>query len=153
MSSANPIYPVAGFHFSVSVNGISGVARFQEVSGLEVQVETETIKEGGVTDYEFRIPTRTKYGNITLKRGVFSDRGGLADWVQEVAWFPRTAGKLDKHDVTITLMDELGEPVVVWTVYDAFPTKYSIGSLNALESAIAFETLELCYREFHIRKV
>jgi len=141
-------HPEMGFHFSVEVDGLSGKGRFQEVSGLEVQVETETIKEGGVTDYDFRIPTRTKYGNITLKRGVFADNSDLADWAQDVAWTPRSAGSLKKRDVTITLLNHDGDPIMIWTVYDAFPTKYAITPLNSMENSIAYETIELCYREF-----
>jgi|NOAtaT_5_FD_contig_123_23116_length_1591_multi_18_in_1_out_0_2 phage tail-like protein len=153
-----PSHPVTAFHFRVQIDGIAGVAKFQEVSGLEVQVETDTIKEGGNLEHEIRIPTRSKFGNVTLKRGIFADRSGLFDWANEVALQAREKGTLTKYKVTITLLNAHShssppsepEPVMVWTLNDAFPVKYSVTPLNSMENALAFETLELCYKNFSV---
>ena len=45
-------YPPAGFHFKIEFVGVSGAdsdteQRFQEVSGLSVEIETEELREGG----------------------------------------------------------------------------------------------------------
>lgn len=147
-NNSSNVWPVMGFYFWVEIGDAK--AKFQEVSGLEVQVETEEIKEGGRLDYTIRIPSRTKYGTLTLKRGVMASGSDLADWVTEVAFFPRSAGSLDKRNIRIGLMDENKNDVATWDVYDAYPTKYSVASLNATENAIAFETIEFAYREFSI---
>lgn len=54
-------YPPACFHFKVELNGVDGAdsdseQRFQEVSGLSVEVETETLNEGGENRFEYKLP-------------------------------------------------------------------------------------------------
>lgn len=143
-------WPVTGFYFNVELGGAP--VSFQEVTGLEVQVETEDIKEGGRLDYVLRIPTRTKYGTLSLKRGVLPSGSDLADWITNVAYIPRLAGDLDKRDIRVALMDENKEEVAVWDVFDAYPTKYSVAPLNSMDNGLAFETIEFTYREFYLYK-
>ena len=44
--------------------------RFQKVSGLEAEVETDSISEGGQNLYTQRLPRGVKYGNLVLTRGM-----------------------------------------------------------------------------------
>ena len=69
---AGGYYPPVGFHFKVEfVNlGNNNDTRFQSVSGLNVEFETETFKEGGENRFEHKLPVRTKYPDLSLKRGI-----------------------------------------------------------------------------------
>ena len=67
--------PPCGFYFRVEFVGIDGMEddkeqRFQEVSGLSFEVETEELKEGGENRFVYKLPKRTKYPNLVLKRGL-----------------------------------------------------------------------------------
>ena len=42
--------------------------RFQDVSGLSFEIETETFVEGGENRFEYKLPKRIKYPNLVLKR-------------------------------------------------------------------------------------
>ena len=90
------------FHFKVEVAGFDGDDnKFQEVSGLNAEVTTEEIREGGENNFSYRLPTGTKYGNLVLKRGYFNS-SGLGDWcreaIQDFQFTPR--------DVKVTLLDK-----------------------------------------------
>ena len=68
-------YPPSGFHFKVEFIGVDGMntdteQRFQEVSGLSFEVETEPLREGGENRFEYKLPKRIKYPNLILKRGL-----------------------------------------------------------------------------------
>jgi len=64
-------YPPVGFHFKVEFVGIGNDndVRFQSVSGLSVEFDTEAYEEGGENRFEHTLPVRTKYPDLSLKRG------------------------------------------------------------------------------------
>jgi phage tail-like protein len=58
---------------------------------------------------------------------------------------------LHRHDLTISLLNEEHEPLITWNVVHAWPVKWAVGDLNAEESKIAIETIELVYNYFNIQ--
>src|SRR5512138_1515527 len=65
-------YPPWGFYYRVEF-GISknkNDVRFQSVSGLSVEYDTEEYKEGGENRFTHKLPVRTKYADMVLKRGM-----------------------------------------------------------------------------------
>ena len=73
-TSAGGYYPPVGFHFKVEFIGVGNDndTRFQSVSGLTVEYDTESFKEGGENRYEHKLPVRTKYPDLSLKRGMLT---------------------------------------------------------------------------------
>ena len=138
--------PPVGFHFRVEFNmpGLDIMdARFQEVSGLTAEIGTEELVEGGENRFVHRLPTRPKFGNLILKRGLFTD-SGLAAWlrdgIENFTFAP--------VDVLVTLLNEEHEPLQGWCFVGAWPVKWIVSDLKAQENAIVVETLELAYRYF-----
>src|SRR5215217_6630242 len=86
--SAGGYYPPVGFHFKVEFLNFSddiefskeNDVRFQSVSGLSVEYDSETFKEGGENRFEHKLPVRTKYPDLSLKRGMLTD-SKLIKWV------------------------------------------------------------------------
>src|SRR3954471_6904095 len=108
-------YPPAGFHFRVAFSGVSGMnvddhQRFQEVSGLSVEVETEPLREGGENRFEYKLPKRAKYPNLVLKRGLLKGTAFL-DWFNSAmsTYFTVIVYDFKPADIMITLLDEAGE--------------------------------------------
>src|SRR5437899_277245 len=68
-------YPPWGFYYKVefSISQDSNDARFQTVSGLGVEYDYESFKEGGENRFEHKLPVRTKYSDMVLKRGMLAD--------------------------------------------------------------------------------
>ena len=140
------MYPIpVGFHFKVEFGAGEGTDdnRFQEVGGLSAEVTTEELKEGGLTRYVHRLPTGAKYGNLVLKRGMFTD-SSVAEWcrkaIEQFDFSPR--------DVRVILLNEQHEPLAAWTFLGAYPVKWSGSDLKAQDNALVIETLELSYRMF-----
>ena len=150
-------YPPSCFHFKVEFNGVDGAntdteQRFQEVSGLSVEVETETLNEGGENRFEYKLPKRAKYPNLVLKRGLLTNTA-LLNWFKSAmnAYFLAvTIPPLDfqPSDILITLLDEADQPVAIWNVVQAYPLKWSMSDLKSSENAVVIETIELAYQYF-----
>jgi len=153
-------YPITSFHFRVEFE-IPGAMRakftkneisfkepdiaFQSVSGLDVQIETETIKEGGENRFEHTLPLRTKYSNLVLKRSIgVPEKSGLTDWCkkafEQAIYLPL--------NLQVMLLDESHKVLLSWNVHHAWPTNWKIGELNAEKGEVLIETLELKYNYF-----
>ncbi|HEY9246619.1 MAG TPA: phage tail protein, partial [Candidatus Methanoperedens sp.] len=63
------IDPYGAFNFEVQIDDII-VGGFSEVSGLKIETEVYTIKEGGMNSFEHKLPKSTKFSDITFKRGI-----------------------------------------------------------------------------------
>jgi len=52
-------------------------------------------------------------------------------------------------NVVVKLLNEKHEPLISWNIVHAYPVKWSLEDLNAEESKLAIETLELTYNYFN----
>ena len=155
-------YPPSCFHFKVEFTNVDGAnadveQRFQEVSGLSVEIETEVLREGGENRFEYKLPKRAKYPNLVLKRGLLTNTA-LIDWFKSAMnayFYAVTIPLLDfkPSDILITLLDESDQPVAVWNVVQAYPLKWSIADLKSSENAVVVETIELAYQYFERKPV
>lgn len=141
------------FHFEVSFNGIGTNAldaKFQSVSGLEVQLDTETVKEGGENRFEHTIPMRRKYSNLILKRGVLGQSDGslLNDWCKRTFEMEQ----IRTVNLDVILLNEQHHPLMKWKVLNAWPKSWKMSELNAEKGEILIETLELVYNRFEFTK-
>ncbi len=147
---AGGYYPPVGFHFKVEFLGIGNDndMRFQSVSGLSVEYETESFKEGGENRFEHKLPLRTKYPELSLKRGLLTD-SSVINWVK---------GILQNRDfltnrpaqIQVSLLNEKHEPLKTWMLFNCWPKKWTISDFNAQENAVVVETLDICYNFFKI---
>lgn len=138
-------YPPASFYFKVefAVSKNSPDVRFQSVSGLTVEYDMESFKEGGENRFEHKLPVRTKYSDLVLKRGLLTD-SKVVDWCFN-AFRNR---EFKPTDVTVILLNEEGEPLKSWKVVRAWPKKWTISDFNSTSNEVVVETLELSYRYF-----
>ncbi|MCD4767267.1 MAG: phage tail protein [Methanosarcinales archaeon] len=131
--------PYSAYRFKVEIEGIIA-AGFTDVSGLTIETEVETIKEGGVNNYEYKLPKFTKYSNITLKRGLIDLK--LWDWYQTVI-----SGKFKRKSGTIYLLDHSRNKTLdYYDFYEAYPIKWEGPTFNAKNSTVASETLVLAHK-------
>jgi len=141
------LYPPVGFHFSVhfSISKNENDIRFQSVSGLSVEYETETIKEGGENRFLHTLPGRTKYTDLSLKRGLITDSEVLK-WCFDA--FENRIFVL--ADLQIMLLNEKHLPLKTWSIVQAWPKKWAVSDFNAEENSLVVETLDLSYRYFKL---
>lgn len=132
-------YPVSAFHYQIE----SGMTRigFTEVTGLNIELQTIDYREGSSLDYQVsKMPGIPQYSNITLKRGVFRSDNEFFQWLNTVKM-----NNIERRDITISLLNEEHEPVMVWKVREAWPCKVEGPSLNSTGNEVAVESIELCH--------
>ncbi len=132
-------YPLPKFHFQVEWGGAS--IGFTEVSGLDVETEVIEYRDGASPEYaKTKMPGMQKFSNITLKRGTFKGDNDFFNWWNTVA-----LNTIDRRDLTISLLNENHEPVVVWKVKNAWPSKVQSTDLKADGNEVAIESIELAH--------
>ncbi|MDD4190518.1 MAG: phage tail protein [Mangrovibacterium sp.] len=147
-TAAGGYYPPVGFHFRVEFVGIGNDndTRFQSVSGLNVEYDTEAYKEGGENRFEHKLPLRTKYPDLSLKRGMLTN-SEVINWVLD-ALQNRT---FKPAQINVTLLNEEHQPLKTWNIHQAWPKKWSVSDFNGQENAIVIETLDLSYNFFTVK--
>lgn len=138
-------YPLPKFHFEVDWGGAS--LAFTEVSGLEVETEVIEYRDGRSPVYsKIKMPGMQKYSNITMKRGTFKGDYDFYTWWKTVA-----LNTIERRTITIKLLDETHQPVVVWEAINAWPTKVQSTDLKADGNEVAIETIEIAHEGLTIQ--
>jgi phage tail-like protein len=130
--------PFLSFRFEIDLDNFV-VSAFSECSGLQLETDVMDYAEGGLNTFVHKFPGRTKQVNIQLKRGI-ADRK-IWDWYYDV-----TQGKVVFRNGSVRAFDAAGSAVMEWRFLNAFPCKWIGPSLNAMQSSVAIETLELCHQ-------
>ena len=140
-------YPLPKFHFRVEWGGSK--IGFTEVTGLNIENEMIEYREGSSPEYhKIKMPGLQKYGNVTLKRGMFSGDNDFFQWLNTVS-----LSKIERRDITISLLNEEHDPVYVWRLKNAWPTKITAPDLKSDANEVAIETLELAHEGLVIEAI
>jgi len=138
-------YPLPKFHYQVEWGG-SRVG-FSEVTGLDLETEVIEYREGVSPEYrKIKMPGLQKNSNITLKRGTLAADNEFFEW-----WNTVRLNTIQRRDVTISLLNEAHEPVMVWKVRNAWPTKIQSTDLKADGNEVAIESIELAHEGLSIQ--
>lgn len=122
------------------VTAITAVqAGFSECSGLEMGMDVEEYKEGGNNGTVLRFPTRMKWTNLKLKRGM-----ALSDdlWLWHYGF---SLGQVQRRDGLVILQDEQQQPVKTWSFTRGLPVRWAGPAFNATQNAVAIEELEIAH--------
>jgi phage tail-like protein len=131
-------YPHGKYRFRLEIDGLEA-GGFSEVSGFDANIDVIEYREGDMVQTPMKLPGLKKYGNITLRQGL-TDSIVLYEWI-----ITGVDGPVDRKTVTITALDEAGEPAASWQVINAWPMKYTAPDFNATSSEVAIEALELAH--------
>jgi phage tail-like protein len=129
--------PVAELRFKVELPGLS-IGRFRECTGISVEVEVKDYMEGGSNEFVHKLPSRVKYPNVVLKRGVTHEDALLK-------WFWESRFTVQRRDMTISLLGPGAKLVRTWAFLNAYPVKWTGPNMNAGSNQIATETLEVVH--------
>lgn len=113
---------VPSFQFGLVVDG-APFGFFLSVEGIGSESEVESFSAIGDPIIR-KIPGRLHYSDITLKRGLTSDRA-ISDWRTQVE-SGDIAGA--RKAISILLYDSAGTAVARWNFTNAWPSKVSIVS-------------------------
>lgn len=131
--------PFTSFRFRAEIESLE-VSGFSEVSGLTVETEVESFREGGVNTRDWQLAGPAKFpAKLTLKRGL-ADADALWSWYRDIM-----AGRIKRKQVTIKLMDYAGDEKWRWVFQKACPVKWNGPELRAKSTEVAFESIELIH--------
>jgi phage tail-like protein len=131
-------------HFIVDWGGTR--TGFTEVTGLNISHEVVDYREGNSpVDSSIKIPGRTKFDNIILKRGIVKGDNDFFNWMKT-----KQNSQIERRDVLIKLLDETHAPIIVWKVRNAFPVKYTGPQLQARNSEVAIESIEIAHEGIEV---
>lgn len=141
-------YPPVGFHFRVEID-VPGASDndiyFREVSGLNIELEEESVVEGGENRFVQKLPVRAKYPDLVLKRGLLAN-SAVGSWCR------KAIQNLDIKPATVwvSLLNDQHEPLQTYCFVNAWPKKWQVSDLNSESSELMVESLELAYQYFTI---
>jgi phage tail-like protein len=131
--------PFLTFNFAVEIKGVY-IAAFNEVSGLQAEIEVQDYREGGVNEYIHKLAGPARYpSNLSLKRGI-TDATDLWDWYWDVM-----QGRVARKSISIVLKDSAQVEKKRWNFKEAYPVKWVGPSLRASAAEVAIETLEFAH--------
>ena len=133
-------YSIPVFHYKVSWNNLE--IGFSDVSGLTQEIQPIEYRDGLMSGNTISLkrPGLKKVNNISLKRGITQGNNDLFNWFNN-----NGAPNVVRRDVTITLLNDASEPVMVWVALQAFPIKCEGPGLKATGNDIAIESVELAH--------
>lgn len=133
------VWPLPKFYFLVTIDKLN--ANFQEVSGLEVEAQVIEYRHGNSPEFStIKMPGIKKFGDITLKKGVFKGDNKFWDWFNSIKM-----NTIERKAVTISLLDEAGSPTMTWTLKNAWPSKITGTDLKSDGNEVAVETLVITH--------
>ena len=107
---------------------------------LGADLEVMPYPEGGRNDYVHQLPVRHSWTRIVLKRGVVQDAGL---WFWYLAGLTGSIGA--RRDGVIVFLTPMGLPAIAWEFRAGLAVKWSGPELNAQQSAVAVESIEIAH--------
>ena len=141
--------PYGNFNYLVDLgtgNSDGAEAGFSEVQLPEAWIDVIEYRDGNDRENGVRkIPGRSHYGNIVLKRGAMGSLD-LYSW-----WNDVRNGNITFRTVTIHLQNEDRTSVVMtWKLHRAWPVRYGFSELNATGHETLIESLELAFERLEM---
>lgn len=150
MADTTAAWPIAKFLFTVT--GLPSPASFQEVTGLEAEVQVIEYRSGDSTTFSpTKSPGLAKVGNVTLKKGIFANDDALLSWFNTI--YTNSTANVPRSTVVISLNDESNAPKMTWTLNQCFPVKLTGTDLKSDGNEVAVESIELAYETLVVAKV
>ena len=135
--------PYVAFNYLIEIGGIR-VGGFNEVSGLDAEIEPVDYRNGDEDFVARKLPGLKKFPNIVLKRGIIGD-------LDAFQWFQLGAlGTVDRREGAVIMRDEERNEVMRWKFVRGWACKYTGPSLKADSSAVAIESIEICHEGMQV---
>jgi len=138
-------WPLPKYYFEVDF-GDGNKVSFREVSGLSSETQQIEYRHGNNPVFSvLKMPGIQKFGNITLKKGIFAKDNSFLDWYKQIK-----LNTISRKTVTISLLDETGAATMMWTLKNAWPAKISGTDLKSEGNEVAIETIEMAFEGLEV---
>jgi phage tail-like protein len=118
----------------------TAAGEFQEAKGLGADLEVMPYPEGGVNDFVHQLPVRHSWNRLELRCGMC--RNPLL-WAWYKAGLTQSLGA--RRDGSVILLTPNGQRAMAWDFRAGIAVKWSGPELNAMQSSVAVESLEIAH--------
>ncbi len=138
-----------GFNLMLELEG-KAAGYFSEANGIGSEHELIEHKVVDSSGHEIvkKIPGRLKWSDITLKRGITSAMD-FWDWREDVI---KGNLKTARMNVSITMLSRTYEPVAIWHLSNAWPSKVTGPVMKADSNDIGVEEVVLVHEGMYREK-
>ncbi|HEX8622836.1 MAG TPA: phage tail protein [Allosphingosinicella sp.] len=144
-SAQGAIWPLPKFYFNIDL-GDGKKLGFSEITGLESDIKPIEYRHSDSKVFStLKMPGLRSVGNVTLKKGVFTQDSVFWKWYDE-----SQLNIIKRRTVVISLLDEKATPKMTWTLTNAWPTKMKGTDLKSDSNEVAIEELELAYETLSV---
>ena len=134
------------FPFKVSIANVGDIS-CSEVSGLKTEYDEIVYHPGDSPVFtKLKMPGLRKSGDLTIKKGIFKDDKALWDWMNQVK-----QNTIQREMVTVSLLDESGNPVKTWVAVNAWPKKLTVEGFKANDNTASIETLVIAHEGVNVK--
>ena len=158
-------YPLTKMNFRVSLaDDTTSTAALNQVTGIDAQVDVIEFRQGNAhTLSPVKIPGLVKHGNVTLRYGYTKD-SNFKKWIKECVDESRkySGTGYPRKDVLIELVDIMSSApqtlvtsvdsssAQVWKLENAWVAHYTGAELDASNSDVAMESVEIAFETMEI---
>lgn len=121
--------------------------RFQRVSGLGATVQVKQHAEGGQNLFTHRLPESITYENLVLERSMPLSSPLYIEFNAAMSLF-----QFSPSNVLVTLFDDQHVPLAGWMFLKAFPVRWSTSDLQAEQTGLVIDTMELAYTRMQVMR-
>lgn len=133
--------PIPSARVTVDIAGVANGLQFTEVSGLDYEIDGVDYRTPHSPAFaSMRVPGMRASSTVVLTRGSAPRSRKFLHWFQGVMM-----RSVERAQVTITRLDENGQPLTRWILNNALPVKFSGVGLKATGNEVAIEVLEFTH--------
>lgn len=145
-SKEGPTWPMPKFRFEADLGDQLKNVAFQEIYGMGVENQVIEYRHSNSPVFStIKMPGLCKYGNVTMRRGVFVNDNSFWNWYNEI-----NMNTVKRRTVVIRLLDETGSTTMQWTLYNAWPAKIISTDLKSDGNEVAVDTIEIAYEQLFV---
>jgi phage tail-like protein len=134
--------PGLSVFYTVVIDAEYDLGAWASISGLGMQIATESRKDSAMSFFEHHLPAAVSYPHITLSRPINADSANVLNWMSTYHMLPiPTVGE-------INCVDQTGAVIVTWQMMGVSPVSWKGPSLDADKLNAPTETLEIAHMGF-----
>lgn len=134
---------ILNYRFKVLIN--NKVVSFAKVSGLNMDIETEVLAEGGHNGSGYIIAAPAKASKtLRLQRGVLTNDNSVLKKMQPGIYL--------NQGIVIMMLDMKGQTQIKYVAERALVTKWEVSELDAQSGQVLIDTFEVAYTQLKIMR-
>ncbi len=132
-----------GPSFRLELDG-SSLGSFASLDGPGLEIEILEFREGGDPNaIPRKLPGRTTFANLTLKRG-YVNQSFFESWIQQV----REAAPNFRKNLSLVILDRRGAETAKYDLFNCWPASWKLSSLGGRGNDVLVEEVVIAVERF-----